>query len=500
MENKVKYAIYPIFLMLFFFTGQSFAQIPVRTGPASPEEIKKALTVVQANMDSLKAHRTYIYAMGIYSPLLVSQYNAWMEKYPNSVNIPLAIGTVFHNAEMPQANEFLLKAAAIAPQNGKIWSMLSDDAFNRGQMDSAKEYAGKAMLADTSNAVYAYSYLSFFADGDPKEYKQKVFDFVKRYPSNERGAQALYFWAANAANDNDKVDYFEALHKLYPPQKYGWSAEGMIELTDLYLQQDPEKASLLINEMAENEDWKARKKFARALAQINKLEQDQNYKAALVEARQAKLPRYSNLGDFMVLKTAHLQEKAGDVQMAYDSVAAKFAVLPTDKLYTALKYYGDKTGKNQPLVDKDVAAIRYKAAVAAYPFELGLYTSNGKLNLNDLKGKVVLLTFWFPGCSPCRAEFPHFEAVINKFKKQNVVYVGINVLPRQGDYVNPLMKSGRYSFIPLRGSEEFAKNNFGVQGEPENFLIDKNGKIVFKNFRIDQSNHRTLELMISSLL
>ncbi|MEO6980670.1 MAG: TlpA disulfide reductase family protein, partial [Mucilaginibacter sp.] len=157
-------------------------------------------------------------------------------------------------------------------------------------------------------------------------------------------------------------------------------------------------------------------------------------------------------------------------------------------------------GKNEEQVVKDIAALRDSKAVAAYPFDLGLYTSDGKLSLKDLKGKVTLLTFWFPGCGPCRGEFPHFQAVIDKFKGDAVEYVGINVLPEQDAYVLPFMKNTKFSFIPLRGNSEFAKQNYGVRGEPTNFLIDKDGKIVFKKFRIDGANHRTLELMIASLL
>jgi hypothetical protein len=63
-----------------------------------------------------------------------------------------------------------------------------------------------------------------------------------------------------------------------------------------------------------------------------------------------------------------------------------------------------------------------------------------------------------------------------------------------------LLKNTHYSFIPLRGTREFAAKYYNVQGEPENFLIDKNGKIIFQDFRIDSSNERTLEMMISSLL
>jgi thiol-disulfide isomerase/thioredoxin len=120
--------------------------------------------------------------------------------------------------------------------------------------------------------------------------------------------------------------------------------------------------------------------------------------------------------------------------------------------------------------------------------------------LNTLRGKVVLLTFWFPGCAPCKEEFPHFQAVVDSFKGDSLVYLGINAYPLQDGYVLPFVENNSYSFIPLRGSQTFASNNYGVEGYPANFLIDKDGKIVYRGFRTDHRNHRTLELMISSLL
>ncbi len=500
MKNKLKYAVHVILLLIACSAGQVLAQMPVRTGPASPDVIKKALAVVEANPDSLEAYKAYVYALGISSPLVVDQYNALMKKYPGNVIIPLAFGTVYYGAEMPQGKEYLLKAAAMQPQNAEVWSMLSSDASIRGQHNLAIEYMRKAMLADPSNADYAYNYFASFEERDPNEYKQKVFDFVKRFPTSERGAQALYWLGERAKNLNDKINYFETLHKLYPPQKFNWSASGMTILADVYLQTDPGKALALINEMGDEKDWKLRKQMAEALIQVNKLEQDQNYAAAIIELGQVKLPHYNQISDFIASKKVTLQEKAGNIKAAYDSLAVKFAKLPTDGLDTALELYGKKTGMNKEQVMKDIEKIRDSTAVAAYPFELGLYTSKGKLNLKDLKGKVVLLTFWFPACTYCREEFPHFEAVIHKFEGKNVVYVGISAEPEEDPYVVPLMKTTKYSFIPLRGSREFAAKYYGVTSEPQNFLIDKDGKIIFRSFLIDNANHRTLELMISSLL
>src|SRR6185312_13291428 len=113
IKHNLKYATYIDLLMLVCFAGRVLAQRPVRMGPASPDEIKKARSVVEAHPDSLGAYKAYIYAMGMLNPLLPNQYKAWVKKYPTNVTIPLAFGTVYYNAEMPQAKEYLLKAAAM---------------------------------------------------------------------------------------------------------------------------------------------------------------------------------------------------------------------------------------------------------------------------------------------------------------------------------------------------------------------------------------------------
>jgi thiol-disulfide isomerase/thioredoxin len=499
-KNNLRNAGYVVLLLIFFSTGHILAQTPIRRGPASVGEIKTAQAVLETDFDNLKAHKSYIYAMGLDNPLLIAQYKVWMKKYPDNMNIPLAIGTAYYNAEMPQAKDFLLRIAEKQPQNANVWFMLSGDAGKRGQNDLATQYVKKATLADPSDASYAFAYLMSFEESNPYDYKQKVYDFVKRFPTNERGAQALYWLGARAVSFNDKINYFEELRKLYPPQKFNWSSSGMIELDDIYLQTYPEKALQLANEMGEGNDWNVRKKLAASVIHINQLEQGRNFKEAIIELDKVSIPHFNYINDFIAIKKASLQEKSGKVKAAYDSLAVKFAKLPTDKLYTALELYGKKTDKNETQIGKDIETIRNSTATPAYPFELGLYTDSSKLNLSNLKGKVVLLTFWFPGCGPCKEEFPHFQAVINKFKGEKVEYLGINVFPGQDSYIIPFMKNTKYSFIPLRGNSEFAAQNYGVHGEPENFLIDKNGKIVFRGFRIDNTNHRTLELMISYLL
>jgi thiol-disulfide isomerase/thioredoxin len=499
-EINLRRAAYAVLLFIICAAGEALAQTPTRMGPASSNEIEKALKIVEADLDNFNAHKTYVFAMGMKNPDLLTQYELWMKKYPGNVNIPLSIGKIYHKAGMPQPGDFLLKAASLDPKNAEIWYMLSGDANLRGQNDLAIEYIRKAVSADPSSAAYAYVYLEHYENGDPNVYKEKVFDFVKRFPADERGAVAIYWLGARATDLDDRIRYFEQLRKLYPPQKFARSVSGMIGLADAYLQTDPEMAFALINELDWEGDWEIRKQVAESFIEINELERRQNYKDAVIKLNQVKLPGFNYIDDFVALKKASLLEKAGDVAVAYDSLAVKFAKLPTDVLYNALESCGKKIGKSREQIAKDIEMMRNSAAVPANPFELGLYTSDGTLNLHSMRGKIILLTFWFPSCGPCKEEFPHFQKVIDSFKSDSVVYIGINVLPSQDDYVLPLMENKKYSFIPLRGSSSFALEKYGVSGQPSNFVIDQNGMIVFKDFRISNKDHRTLELMISSLL
>lgn len=161
----------------------------------------------------------------------------------------------------------------------------------------------------------------------------------------------------------------------------------------------------------------------------------------------------------------------------------------------ALIAYGEKSGKPAAAVYED---IRQKLASTAKKasFNLDAYLTSGKVTMNDYKGKVVLLTFWFPGCGPCRGEFPHFESVLKNFKSQPVSYVGVNVVADQDEYVVPFIKTSGYSFTPLKDVEA-NRHNLPVRGAPTNYLIDQNGRIIFSNFMIQ--NHDA-ELMLQDMI
>src|SRR4051812_43635177 len=46
-----------------------------------------------------------------------------------------------------------------------------------------------------------------------------------------------------------------------------------------------------------------------------------------------------------------------------------------------------------------------------------------RFDLAALRGKVVVLNFWFTGCAPCVAEFGKLNGLVNKFKNKEVVFI-----------------------------------------------------------------------------
>jgi thiol-disulfide isomerase/thioredoxin len=67
-----------------------------------------------------------------------------------------------------------------------------------------------------------------------------------------------------------------------------------------------------------------------------------------------------------------------------------------------------------------------RAAVAAPPFVLSrLDGGEGRVAMESLRGRTVLIDFWASWCAPCRAMFPRLERAHERWKDRGVAFVGI---------------------------------------------------------------------------
>ncbi len=118
---------------------------------------------------------------------------------------------------------------------------------------------------------------------------------------------------------------------------------------------------------------------------------------------------------------------------------------------------------------------------AAPDFELKVLGGNGKtMKLSDLKGKAVLIDFWATYCEPCKIEMPWIADLQKKYGPEGFQVVGIDIGDAASEkQINDFAHKMGVNYPILIGTDEVGDRYFGgVNGLPQNFFIDRSGKIV----------------------
>ncbi|MFD3001576.1 redoxin domain-containing protein [Pontibacter toksunensis] len=93
--------------------------------------------------------------------------------------------------------------------------------------------------------------------------------------------------------------------------------------------------------------------------------------------------------------------------------------------------------------------------------------------LEQLKGKTVVLNFWFIGCKPCIMEMPHLNEVVQKYKQEDVVFLAF-ALDQEEELRKFLAKTPfNYNIVP--DANRISRDAYGVNAFPTSLVIDKDG-------------------------
>ena len=102
------------------------------------------------------------------------------------------------------------------------------------------------------------------------------------------------------------------------------------------------------------------------------------------------------------------------------------------------------------------------------------------LTLDDFKGKVLLLNFWFPGCKPCIYEIPHEKQLMKKYGDKGFVVINICMEATVKQWQMAVRKFGLEGInVVTQGNwERKLREAYGVDAFPHYVLVDQEGKIV----------------------
>ncbi len=99
------------------------------------------------------------------------------------------------------------------------------------------------------------------------------------------------------------------------------------------------------------------------------------------------------------------------------------------------------------------------------------------VDLAKLKGKVVVLNFWFIGCASCLAHQPKLNQLKAKFDPDaDVVFLAATADPRQD--VKRYLSKEKFHYLQAADAEVPLKA-FRFSGYPRNIVISKTGEIVY---------------------
>lgn len=111
------------------------------------------------------------------------------------------------------------------------------------------------------------------------------------------------------------------------------------------------------------------------------------------------------------------------------------------------------------------------------PPALGVDTVGEKIDLAQLEGTVVVLTFWASWCSPCLQELPILENLQQKVPKDQLRVIAMNIDADVADYKRIMVHLENATLTIARDRNGKIKQRYGVSAIPHMFLIDHHGKV-----------------------
>jgi cytochrome c biogenesis protein CcmG, thiol:disulfide interchange protein DsbE len=173
--------------------------------------------------------------------------------------------------------------------------------------------------------------------------------------------------------------------------------------------------------------------------------------AGFAKAKDQILQQFKDMG-----KSVNVQETLAELRRSTDSIVYQVDLLVKLSDPNTVQRAGFKEGDflNKPWVMP------------------GLKTMDGRpFSMDALKGKPVLLNFWFIKCPPCVEEMP----VLNRFRKSfgdSVHFVAVTFDTKQD--VQQFLKKQQFNFLHITDARAFM-DSIGMTLFPRNIFIDREG-------------------------
>jgi cytochrome c biogenesis protein CcmG/thiol:disulfide interchange protein DsbE len=124
---------------------------------------------------------------------------------------------------------------------------------------------------------------------------------------------------------------------------------------------------------------------------------------------------------------------------------------------------------------------------------------NGELQLEQYRGKVVVVDFWASWCVPCRRSFPWMNDMQAKYGDQGLVIIGVNV-DRERAAADEFLAEVPADFLIHYDNDGAMAKAFGVEAMPSSYVIGRDGERVARHLGFKVKKQDEYEAIIVAAL
>jgi thiol-disulfide isomerase/thioredoxin len=150
-----------------------------------------------------------------------------------------------------------------------------------------------------------------------------------------------------------------------------------------------------------------------------------------------------------------------------------------------------------------LSASLVQAGVAAGdtpPDSLGKTRAGDVVRVSDMRGRVVVITFWASWCQYCRKELPTLAGIQQLAKAENLQVVAVNTDDRATFAKLVRALDGMAPGVIYTRDEGPVSKAYAATSIPRTFLIDREGKVAYVHVGYDDDTLDDLAKEINGLL
>jgi cytochrome c biogenesis protein CcmG, thiol:disulfide interchange protein DsbE len=137
-----------------------------------------------------------------------------------------------------------------------------------------------------------------------------------------------------------------------------------------------------------------------------------------------------------------------------------------------------------------------------FVFEKAKGVDGKTYSMKDIKGKTVLINFWFSECKPCVVEFEYLKRLFLQHKgKKDFLLLSFTFDPKEKAKRTAMQYGLQYPIVLV--NEETTRQLNCEHGFPTNLIVDKTGKIAYLKhggFENEQDFNDTIRKKMDDLL